>query len=177
MHDNARHRGKLLAEAEMAVNGDRNAEYGDPNQDFTRTAEFWSTYLGVPITPQQVGVMQILLKVSRSAWSPGKRDHYLDIAGYAACAWGVVASNADTETPAGTEAPTDAGHLADWEADLMRPNLVGCTLTAAQAFQVLPVGSKFKTSEGLEGKRIDPKALVTVTYVPDPIATEGRGVE
>lgn len=172
MHGNAQHRRKLLADAEVAVNGDRNAEYGDPNQDFTRTAEFWSTYLGVPITPQQVGVMQILLKVSRSAWSPGKRDHYLDIAGYAACAWGVAASNADTETPAGTEAPTDAGPLADWGADL-----VGCTLTATQALQALPVGSKFKTSEGVEGRRIDPKALVTVTYVPDPIATEGRGAE
>ena len=90
--DNFALRSELLHDAEDAVNGDRNVQYGDPNQDFRRTAEFWSAYLGVPITAQQVGMMQILLKVSRSVWSPYKRDHYLDIAGYAACAYGTVAS-------------------------------------------------------------------------------------
>ena len=89
-NDNFALRAELLHDAANAVNGDRNVQYGDPNQDFRRTAELWSTYLGVPITAQQVGMMQILLKVSRSVWSPYKRDHYLDIAGYAACAYGVA---------------------------------------------------------------------------------------
>ena len=92
VNDNFALRSELLHDAEDSVNGDRNVQYGDPNQDFRRTAEFWSAYLGVPITAQQVGMMQILLKVSRSVWSPRKRDHYLDIAGYAACSYGTVAS-------------------------------------------------------------------------------------
>ena len=91
MTDTSRTRAELLADAEAAVNGDRNADYGDPNQDFKRTAEFWSTFLGVAITPTQVGMMMALLKISRSAWSPGKRDNYLDLAGYAACTWSIAA--------------------------------------------------------------------------------------
>lgn len=38
-------RSRLLAEAEKCVNGDRNAQYGDPNDDFRRTAAMWNQYL------------------------------------------------------------------------------------------------------------------------------------
>ena len=91
MTDTSRTRAELLADAEAAVNNDQNADYGNPNQDFKRTAEFWSTFLGVAITPTQVGMMMALLKISRSAWSPGRRDNYLDLAGYAACTWSIDA--------------------------------------------------------------------------------------
>ena len=89
----------------------RNAEYGDPNQDFQRIAEFWNVYLrGVAerklaqrgysnihlavalgllddlVDTWDVGQMMTLLKISRSTVSPGKQDHYVDAAGYQACA-------------------------------------------------------------------------------------------
>ena len=103
-------RTRLLREADQIVNGDRNAQYGDPNQDFKRTAALWNTYLAgvlerkigyLPeseqshirffveqlIDPHDVGWMMILLKSSRATVSPHKFDNYLDAAGYSACAW------------------------------------------------------------------------------------------
>jgi hypothetical protein len=83
----------LLKDAATIIMGDRNAQYGDPTQDFARTATMWQTYLdGIDreLEPHDVAVMMILLKVSRLAWSPNKRDHWLDIAGYAGCGFECV---------------------------------------------------------------------------------------
>lgn len=92
-------RAELLQRAESIINGDRNVQYGDPNADFNCTAQLWDTYLDrvyarqksddqfVGITGQDVAIMMILLKVSRIGWSPDKADHWLDIAGYAACGY------------------------------------------------------------------------------------------
>lgn len=83
----------LLAEATKAVAGDRNHDYGDPVDNHRRTAELWSTFLGVEITPRQVCICNILQKVSREAHFR-KRDTLVDIAGYAAnaeaCSEGVT---------------------------------------------------------------------------------------
>lgn len=80
-------RSRLLYEAEQIITGDRNAQYGEPHQDFARTAEMWSAYFGIPIEAHQVAGAMILLKISRTVWSPDKYDHWLDIAGYAACGY------------------------------------------------------------------------------------------
>lgn len=80
-------RSHVLSTAEELVNGDRNAQYGDPRQDFQRTADMWSAYLGTPVAPYDVAAMMALLKVSRIRWSPGKEDSWVDLAGYAACGW------------------------------------------------------------------------------------------
>lgn len=95
-------RAKLLLDADQIVNGDRNVTYGDPNADFARTARLWNAYLDgkaerdvVDIEPADVAIMMILLKVSRLTWSPTKRDHWLDIAGYAACGADCVAASLD----------------------------------------------------------------------------------
>lgn len=79
------HRRELLEETIHTISRDRNASYGDPDQDFARTANLWSEYLGHEIKPHDVAVMMILLKVSRLSWNPDHKDSWLDIAGYAAC--------------------------------------------------------------------------------------------
>lgn len=88
-------RGHVLETANKLVNGDRNNQYGDPRQDFQRTADYFSIYIksiiereggAVIVRPHDIGIMQILLKISRLAWTPAKADHYYDVAGYAACA-------------------------------------------------------------------------------------------
>lgn len=78
----------ILAEAEAAVYGDRQADYGHPRQDFTRTAILWTGLLqhkladGEHITPEDIARCQIAVKLARDVHAP-KRDNRVDIAGYA----------------------------------------------------------------------------------------------
>ena len=99
-------RKRVLDSADELVNGDRNVSYGDPTEDFKRTAAYWNLHLngvlsrkmggtGVPdsvkwvledlLDTWDVAIMMNLLKTSRLAWSPTKEDHWIDTAGYAAC--------------------------------------------------------------------------------------------
>jgi hypothetical protein len=71
----------ILQEANEITGGERHDSYGHPRADFTRTATLWSAFLGITITPEQVPLMMILLKVSREA-NKHKRDNLVDIAGY-----------------------------------------------------------------------------------------------
>ncbi len=85
----------LLAKADAAVNGDRNKDYGDPTHDFERQATMIQAYLegivetrgGLRIEPHDVAAIMTLVKVARLVTSPDKQDHWVDIAGYAACGW------------------------------------------------------------------------------------------
>jgi len=72
----------ILLEANGLVHGDRQASYGHPINDFTRTAALWSALLGVPVTAEQVGLCMIAVKLSRQCNAP-KRDNLVDAAGYA----------------------------------------------------------------------------------------------
>ena len=81
------HRQSILDDAADAVEGDRNFDYGDPADDFARTAGMWQAYLGVPIVAHDVAALMAMLKLSRIRHSPGKRDSWVDLAGYAACGW------------------------------------------------------------------------------------------
>lgn len=86
-------RQETLEEALKIVTKDRQNAYGTPEDNFNCIAGLWSSYLGTPITAQQVAVLMILLKVARSKSSPDYADNYVDICGYAACA-----SEVSTET-------------------------------------------------------------------------------
>lgn len=77
----------ILSEAKRLVCGDRNNQYGPPTQDFERIAELWSTLFDTKFTKHDVAVAMICLKLSRIQWSPEKRDHWVDIAGYSQCGW------------------------------------------------------------------------------------------
>jgi hypothetical protein len=88
---NGSKRAEVLTGALQAVTGDRNNQYGPPTQDFMRTAALWTalgfSFNGQPVVGHNVAQAQMLLKLSRSVWSPKKLDHALDIAGYAACGY------------------------------------------------------------------------------------------
>ncbi|WP_461522016.1 DUF6378 domain-containing protein [Porticoccus sp.] len=74
----------VLEEALRITSGDRNAQYGPPDQDFERTAGMWSAFLGHDISKSDVASMMIMLKCSRNTHQK-KRDNWVDIAGYARC--------------------------------------------------------------------------------------------
>jgi hypothetical protein len=82
----------VLDTAKQLTRGDRNASYGEPNQDFMKTAAMWSGYLkfklqeGIVLQPKDVAAMMIMLKLSRAEHA-AKLDNWVDAAGYAACGW------------------------------------------------------------------------------------------
>ncbi len=78
----------ILQQAMDVTTKDRNTDYDEPERNFQRISDLWSTYLdGYPIAPYDVAVMCALIKVARIMTSPGKSDHWVDLAGYAACGW------------------------------------------------------------------------------------------
>ena len=87
---------ELLSEAHSIVSVDRNAAYGNPENNFQNIADRWNLYLqqrgitnpfnGGEITPQDVAHMMIDMKMARLGSNMLHRDSLVDIAGYAACA-------------------------------------------------------------------------------------------
>lgn len=76
-------RTKVLAEAIDLINGEREAHYGTPQENFRCIADLWSAYLGYPVSPADVCNLMALLKVGRLR--NGKhRDSSVDAAGYLA---------------------------------------------------------------------------------------------
>ena len=72
----------LLQQA-AAVVGHRRGTYGSPLIVFERAAARWSQVLGMRVTPAQVIICLIDLKVVRLAGDPKHLDSITDIAGYA----------------------------------------------------------------------------------------------
>lgn len=78
-------RGAILDAARDAVTRDRAATHGAVESSFAHLAAVWSIRLGVTVTPAQVALMLVDLKVTRAWGNPGHADNWVDIAGYAAC--------------------------------------------------------------------------------------------
>lgn len=77
----------VCQEAHKIVNGPRKQNYGHPLDNFERTALIWTAILSkklkTGIDPEEVGLMMIGLKLSRSV-NKLIRDNLVDICGYAA---------------------------------------------------------------------------------------------
>lgn len=76
-----------LKTAQKAVCGERDQQYGKPENNFALIADLWNNYMGgaVKFTATDVAMMMILLKVARIKTGIATADCFVDIAGYAAC--------------------------------------------------------------------------------------------
>lgn len=78
----------VLTEAQGLVHGDRNAAYGSPLSDYTRTAGMVSSMLAhklkEPLSAEDLICVMICVKLSRQQNKP-KRDNTVDGAGYFEC--------------------------------------------------------------------------------------------
>ena len=77
--------GAALDEARRLICGDRRADYGGVEESFTDVAQAWSILFDVTVTPEQVALAMVLLKVYREKRNH-KHDNLVDIAGYAGLA-------------------------------------------------------------------------------------------
>lgn len=78
-------RADILRAAEKCVCGQREQDYGSPENNFEIIAGFWTAYKGIPFTPNDVAMMMALLKIARIKSGGGMEDSFVDLAGYAAC--------------------------------------------------------------------------------------------
>jgi len=71
----------LATDAIAAVTGPRQRDYAHPKVNFQRIANLWSIVLDVDITPEQVALCMITMKVAREM-NRHTRDNLVDIIGY-----------------------------------------------------------------------------------------------
>ena len=99
-------RESVLDAAKRCVCGDREQDYGSPENNFRTIASMWNSYLygaGLMenhdptvwkgIKPKDVAAMLALLKIARIASGHAKADNWSDLAGYAACGGELEANN------------------------------------------------------------------------------------
>lgn len=89
-------RAEILKEAEKCICGQREQDYGSPEDNFTIIAGMWTAYTGTKITPLDVAMMMCLLKTARVKNGGGTGDSFVDLAGYAACGGEIYAKTHST---------------------------------------------------------------------------------
>jgi len=72
----------------MDLISERGTFYGDPATNHARIAKLWEAYLGHRITPHDVAICMVLLKISR-AKAGNNPDNYDDMAAYSEIAKGL----------------------------------------------------------------------------------------
>lgn len=88
-------RAAILDAAKKIVTGDREKQYGKPEDNFAVIARFWEVYLSercvgggaeVTLNPDDVAMLMALMKVARIMTGTFKGDSYIDACGYLSCA-------------------------------------------------------------------------------------------
>lgn len=111
-------REEILKEALACVTGEREQQYGSPEDNFAVIADLWMVYLknrcvssnaDVFVAADDVAAMMALLKIARISSGVDKVDNWVDLAGYAACG-GAIQSNRDerSQKTISTGAPNEA---------------------------------------------------------------------
>ena len=88
-------RTEILDAAKVCVSGQREQDYGKPENNFARIAKLWNAYTGHGYAPADVAVMLALLKVARIGSGRLHLDNFVDLAGYAALAGELASQEAD----------------------------------------------------------------------------------
>lgn len=87
-------RGEILDEAHTLTYGKRDKNYGTPYINHKRIADIWSVILGQEITPAQVALCMVGVKIARLVESPDHLDSYVD-----GCAYFAISGELSLESP------------------------------------------------------------------------------
>lgn len=96
-------RAQILDAAKAAVCGQREQDYGSPENSFQMIADLWTAYLvgsyqyHVILTPVDVAAMMSLMKIARIGGGRGTADSFVDLAGYAACGGEIATGGGNAE--------------------------------------------------------------------------------
>lgn len=106
-------RADILDTAKAIVTGEREKQYGKPEDNFAAVAQMWEIYLrgqcvgegaDVCVAPEDVAMMMVLLKVGRLMTGDYLADNYVDICGYVACAGEIAGRGAVASVQAAEDA-------------------------------------------------------------------------
>lgn len=92
-------RKKILEKSIKCVCGDRDKQYGNPEDNFKNIADLWNIYLENKdkLNAQDVACMMCLFKIARIKTGTGTLDSFVDLAGYAACGGEIACKNIQKE--------------------------------------------------------------------------------
>ena len=79
-------RDKIIHRAQSLISGARSSVYGPALLNHERIAAIWSVLLEKKITPQEVALCMVGVKLARLAETQDHDDSYADLIGYAALA-------------------------------------------------------------------------------------------
>ena len=71
----------ILSEAERIVNGERQADYSDPVENFKHISAIASSISKKSLSPTDCAIVMIAVKLARENYKH-KRDNLVDLAGY-----------------------------------------------------------------------------------------------
>ena len=76
--------GETMLKHAATVIAERRKAYGEPRANMEAVAKRWSITLGYTVTPAQVVLCMIDLKLARLGYDPKHHDSAVDVLGYAA---------------------------------------------------------------------------------------------
>jgi hypothetical protein len=85
---------EILKEAASLVAGQRAEQHGDYTTLHERIADLWSSYLKFKVSPEQVALCMVLVKIARDEVGNENPDDAIDAASYVAL-WGALKSRVD----------------------------------------------------------------------------------
>lgn len=89
-------RAEILDAAKKCVCGQREQDYGKPENNFQTIADLWNAYLNMPVSSRinagDVAMMMALMKIARIRTGTATEDSFVDLAGYAACGGEILES-------------------------------------------------------------------------------------
>lgn len=88
-------RAEILDKAKDCVCGQREQDYGKPEDNFATIAALWSAYKGTEFSAEDVAVMMALMKIARIKTGTATDDCFVDLAGYAACGGEIASADKD----------------------------------------------------------------------------------
>lgn len=91
-------RGDILNEAKRCVLGQREQDYGTPENNFQLIADLWSAYFNHKFSALDISMAMTLMKLARIRTGTATEDSFVDAAGYIACGGEIADKTPDPES-------------------------------------------------------------------------------